>query len=163
MCCARRKVFRRNWNTFGRIRCGADWSLCRKTIVGCGLRRARPKARSKAAGEGTRCTQTGASTERAIEISLNGLYLCRQRPTLLRSCSAGALARVNADREEFADDVPGSLTSSHLGCVYVTDRFDLSWQTEKIKVKSSLNGKGHRDFSQWPLFMPATTYSPTFV
>src|SRR6266849_5380631 len=24
-------------------------------------------------------------------------------------------------------------------------------------------GKGHQDFSQWPLFMPATTYSPTPV
>src|SRR5258708_5355336 len=61
MCCGVRKVSRRNWNTFGRIRSGEGWLMCRNTIVGCGWRkrsRPRPTAKAKAAGEGARATYT---------------------------------------------------------------------------------------------------------
>src|SRR5208282_3586050 len=112
-----------------------------KTKVAIGLpARAGNRSTRKRQGHGAKPRSpvtTPVQKEKANLISRTGLILCRQRPTLPRSCGAGALAREKAGSENF---LRGHLKSSHFGCVWVTDRFGLFGHTQ-VKVNGSGPGR----------------------
>ncbi len=76
-----------------------------------------------------------AQAEKATLISERGLYLWRQLPTLPRSCSAGAPARVRPMARDSSRTFR-RLKSLHFGCVQVTDRFDLLEHTHESQIQS---------------------------